>query len=134
MIYKVCNKCGLSKALTEFHKATKCPDGYRPECKTCHNLYKKEVTRRKKYAEYGITHEEYEELYEFQGGLCKICGNEETRIHHQTGTKILLAIDHDHVTGKVRGLLCANCNLALGYVKDDIMTLENMIKYLRENG
>lgn len=69
-----------------------------------------------------------------QGGKCKICGK------HYTDTKPVqnqneythLHVDHCHSTGKVRGLLCFNCNATLGHVKDNITVLKEAIKYLEE--
>lgn len=71
---------------------------------------------------YGITREEYFALKEAQHGCCAICGREpKTR---------RLAVDHDHATGKVRGLLCAACNMGLGAYRDDIAMLRRAIAYL----
>lgn len=53
---------------------------------------------------------------------CEVCGETEN-----------LHIDHNHTTGKYRGVLCQGCNLALGHAKDNISTLENLIKYLKRN-
>jgi hypothetical protein len=65
-------------------------------------------------AKYGITVEEYQAMFDSQGGVCKLCGQEETtRISRGDGIRSL-AVDHDHKTGKVRGLLCHQCNVVLG--------------------
>lgn len=72
---------------------------------------------------YGLTVEEYDEILETQGGVCAICQNE-----CATGRR--LAVDHDHETGIVRGLLCHTCNLGLGALKDDLSLLEAAAKYL----
>lgn len=74
---------------------------------------------------YGITLEEYEAMYEIQNGLCAICNKEETNK--------LLAVDHCHGTGKVRGLLCAKCNQGIGHFNDDSNLLERAIKYVQGN-
>ena len=76
---------------------------------------------------YKISLEEYDLLFKKQEGCCQCCKT------HQSDLTKTLHIDHDHKTGKIRGLLCSTCNSALGFVKDDITTLQNMIKYL-ENG
>ncbi len=73
---------------------------------------------------YGLTVEDYNERLTAQGGVCAICGKTE---------KGYLRVDHDHATGRVRGLLCNYCNVALGQVQDNIATLENMISYLRSS-
>ena len=75
---------------------------------------------------YNITLEEYNELFNKQNGCCAICGR------HQSDLKNKLGVDHNHETGKVRGLLCNQCNLSLGNIKDDIKILYNMINYLKK--
>lgn len=76
---------------------------------------------------YGITIEEYEETLILQGRCCKICKQ------HESGFKKSLAVDHDHKTGKVRGLLCSNCNTALGLLKENLDLFENAVRYLKEH-
>lgn len=79
---------------------------------------------------YGITVDEYDEMLYKQNGVCKICGGIETS-SNKWGIK-RLAVDHNHDTGKVRGLLCNNCNRGLGLLKDSTELLSNAIKYLKE--
>lgn len=83
---------------------------------------------------FGITLEQYNKMFNEQGGCCKICNNPETAIFKKTGATIMLAVDHCHKTGKVRGLLCGRCNPALGAFNDDIEILESAIDYLRSHG
>jgi hypothetical protein len=73
---------------------------------------------------YGITIEEYDNMYVKQNGKCAICGISETEF------KIKFAVDHDHKTKLVRGLLCKNCNFILGHANDNITILQNAINYL----
>ena len=73
---------------------------------------------------YGISKEQYNELYIIQKGCCSICGR------HQSEFKKSLFVDHDHETGKVRGLLCYSCNTILGMAHDNIDLLKNTIDYL----
>lgn len=87
-------------------------------------------SRRWLMRKYGITPEIYEEMYLAQGGVCATCRRPETAVHHHTLTPKALAVDHCHVTGKVRGLLCWGCNAVLGRVKDDPNTLRAMAAYL----
>ncbi|MDQ3747961.1 MAG: endonuclease VII domain-containing protein [Acidobacteriota bacterium] len=111
---------------------------YRPDCKECKrlesrnrharrtpeqntNLYRKS---RLKY-NYGITLDRYYELLEKQNGVCAICGEPQNIETHS------LSVDHCHVTGKVRGLLCHKCNIALGLMRDNVLLLINAIEYLR---
>jgi hypothetical protein len=89
---------------------------------------KRPVYQRAYYFErqYGITVEDYNRMFEEQGGRCKIC---ET---HQSELSKALAVDHDHSTGRVRGLLCHRCNTALGLMNDDPRTIRKMIAYLSD--
>lgn len=82
-----------------------------------------QVIRRMREREYGITHDEYVALLEEQGGVCAICGD------GGEGSRSL-SVDHDHVTGAVRGLLCNRCNPMLGYARDNIAVLRSAIMYL----
>lgn len=79
--------------------------------------------------EYGITEEIYGETEKSQGGLCAICGQLETR-KNTLGNIRRLAIDHDHLTGQFRGLLCCACNHMLGNAKDNADILRSAITYL----
>jgi len=79
---------------------------------------------------YGITLEQYNILLESQNGVCKLCGKPEVDICNKKGAVRNLAVDHDHVTGRVRGLLCRGCNQGLGNFKESIQALTNAIKYL----
>ncbi len=72
---------------------------------------------------YGITLEDYDRRLEEQGGVCAIC--KEARPEERT-----LHVDHDHVTGKIRGLLCFRCNNAIGDLRDDIDLVFRMLDYL----
>ncbi len=68
-------------------------------------------------AKYGMSISEYDLLWEDQEGLCAICGQPET-MKHQNGSVLRLSVDHSHKTGKVRGLLCRQCNLMIGHAQD----------------
>ena len=78
-------------------------------------------------SKYGITHIEYDTMYELQQGCCKICATPQSLLSKR------LSVDHCHITGKVRGLLCTHCNSMLGYAKDKTELLEKAIGYLKEN-
>lgn len=75
--------------------------------------------------EHGISLEQYNELFSSQNGLCKGC------YRHQSSLKMAFAVDHNHKTGKIRGLLCGPCNTALGLLKDSPETLQRLIDYLK---
>lgn len=72
---------------------------------------------------YGLTPEQYWALYEAQGGACYIC-------QRATGKVRRLAVDHDHVTGYVRGLLCKPCNSILAHLRDDWHAAQRVVAYL----
>lgn len=74
---------------------------------------------------YGITLEEYNRLFAEQNGRCAICGISQLELTKR------LCVDHDHETGKVRGLICNMCNGGLGYFKDSLTSLEKAVEYLK---
>jgi len=74
---------------------------------------------------YGITLAEYNAMLESQGGGCAICGGQQTHSRFKN-----LSVDHCHDTGKVRGLLCNNCNLAIGKIGHDVDKARKMVQYL----
>lgn len=76
---------------------------------------------------YGITLEQWDELFQKQEGKCRIC-----EIHRDNSAKDL-AVDHCHDTGKVRGLLCVRCNRAIGLLNDDPVLLRKAVKYLEND-
>lgn len=80
---------------------------------------------------YGMTGAEYEELFASQGGVCAICRNVETVVRR--GRLIRLSVDHCHITGRVRGLLCSACNAMLGSARDIADTLRAAAVYLERH-
>lgn len=90
----------------------------------------KNIRLSQRMKKYGISAEDYYKLLEKQEQKCAICGAE---IGDSNGNR--LYVDHDHKTGKVRGLLCANCNFGIGSLKDDVEILKKAILYLEgKNG
>jgi len=81
---------------------------------------------------YGITFDEYGVMFTEQGGLCAICRKPETATN-QYGVK-RLAVDHDHHTGRVRGLLCSRCNRAIGLLDEDTGRMLQAVTYLAKEG
>jgi hypothetical protein len=81
---------------------------------------------------YGITAEDYLNILETQGNVCAICKNKETAIDKHSKRVKNLAVDHNHKTGKVRGLLCSACNRGIGYFKEDKRSLYEAIEYLKK--
>jgi hypothetical protein len=146
---KNCPKCNQTKPLFDFYKDKSKKDGKTAYCKFCSSekrmkvycsnpedekqkmreRFKANPDKYKEYAlkySYGITLEEYNQMFTAQKGCCKICNT------HQTQLKRKLFVDHCHTTGKVRGLLCQPCNTLLGQAKDDLTILQQAIKYLEE--
>lgn len=79
---------------------------------------------------YGINIGHYNELLKVQEEVCAICGKPERHTNPNTGKPRKLAVDHDHASGKIRGLLCTFCNTALGKFKDDVALLQKAIDYI----
>jgi|SRR6266702_756529 len=77
---------------------------------------------------YDLTKEKFEALYRQQNGLCAICGKPEDETYK--GLSRSLSVDHDHITGKIRGLLCSGCNQGLGKFSDNPETLRSAALYL----
>jgi hypothetical protein len=78
---------------------------------------------------YGLTIEQYDALFAEQGGMCAICTKPESA-RRIKGTRPL-SVDHNHLTGQIRGLLCSNCNRALGLFGEDTDIMKRAIYYLR---
>ena len=96
-------------------------------------LYADKTRERHLICTYGITSEEYEKMRKSQKGRCAICGQKETIKKRSTGTMHSLSVDHDHKHNVVRGLLCGNCNRALGLFFDNEEILQKAIQYLKRN-
>ena len=77
---------------------------------------------------YGISYQEYLNMLSAQQERCAICGTDDT------GARKAFHVDHCHDTGKVRGLLCGNCNSGIGNLRDDIDLLYRAIEYLKNTG
>lgn len=105
---KRCTACRVPKSVEKFRNG-------RGECKACERSAK--LLKR-----YGITVREYNSLVKRQGGVCAICRQPDKRG---------LCVDHDHITGDVRGALCHQCNQAIGKMRDNRRTLHRAIRYLR---
>lgn len=122
--YREKNRELLREKSREYHK--KNPQSYKP-----HPLgYLRNYHYKTKY---GITMDEYTLMLEAQDYRCAICGEAETTKNKQ-GQIASLCVDHNHVTNKVRGLLCRMCNSALGKFKDSIEILDKAKSYLNQHG
>lgn len=130
-----CKKCGVTQPLTEYYKTTDRKSGHKTVCKTCiksepRTEKKKEYMKEysKKYflkTRYNLTQEDYVALLVNQNHKCAICGVDEQELSNKK-----LYVDHNHETGQVRELLCHNCNVSLGLLKESIQTLTKAIAYL----
>lgn len=125
---RTCSRCRERKQADCFRKKGSI-------CKECHNAemrrhYAKPETKlanrnRSLLKKYGITAEEFDALLSAQDGRCAICGTRDPK-----GPWNTFVVDHDHYTGKVRGLLCNACNQGIGHFKDSVVFLTQAAKYL----
>lgn len=79
---------------------------------------------------FGISYFDYQALSDQQGGVCAICKQPEKQRDYRTGKTRRLPVDHDHTTGKVRGLLCHRCNLVVGLIEERPDIVDNIRAYL----
>jgi len=148
---KTCTKCNIEKEGNQFYKNIGSKDGLRTVCKECTKGYassyytnnkeslkiSRTITKVRRWhlaRVYGITLEEYNKMFETQNGKCLICNQPETQVNRKTNTLHSLSVDHDHATGKVRGLLCRRCNTLIGQVDDSVNILGRAIWYLKVKG
>ncbi|HEV2756189.1 MAG TPA: endonuclease VII domain-containing protein [Actinomycetota bacterium] len=122
-----CARCKREKPPEEFPRNRRTTSGRHCYCKPCHNRQVRESVARaggsRKYhmkRRYGLTPEDFDSLLAAQGFLCPIC-LKRPAVH----------VDHDHRTGKVRGILCEMCNGGLGQFRDNRQTIEAAIDYLQ---
>lgn len=79
---------------------------------------------------FGISVEDYQRMLDEQQGVCKICEQPEVKLDHRTKLPRRLAVDHCHKTGRVRALLCSDCNTAIGLLKEDVELMKKAIEYV----
>lgn len=145
---KTCSRCKTEQPDDQFYPSSyRRKDGSRALsswCKTCTKnesySYQKDNPgkvrewgwRKHIKKKYGITSDLYQKMFESQNGVCAICGQAETHLYRnkQIG---YLAIDHDHATGKIRQLLCFNCNTGLGRFNDDSQLLLKAAQYVQRH-
>lgn len=142
---KICTKCKKQKSLSAFHKARKGKHGVRGDCKECQQKYNHKYMNNRRTKEqskkwyaihpekirqynlrskYNLTIEQYDTMFETQKGCCFICGRHQSEFQHR------LSIDHNHKTGKIRGLLCDNCNGKLGWFEKN---KKKILQHLEKN-
>lgn len=132
---RTCKKCQTSKPLEKFPKSKTCKEGRKHVCRACQTkawesnvqnnpdraAERKWQLRLKAWNRRGfsLTPEEYQSLWDRARGRCEICERTDR-----------LCVDHDHATGKARGILCSQCNRGLGYFKDNKKSLARAVQYL----
>lgn len=119
--YYLCNICNNIKPKKAFKKRKRNKSGVTSACKGC--LKTRHREKKLKYT-YGLSIDDFNKLYEYQGGKCAIC-----KINLEKGTNDC-SVDHNHESGNVRGLLCNRCNRAIGMLKDSKVVLYSAIRYL----
>jgi hypothetical protein len=144
---KTCRMCHKELPIGDFCPAKTNVDGRNNACRPCDNAY-----RRSKYADgtyaypprderkraqlkssHNTTLEYYCQLLQEQEGVCAICKQPNNHIRRSSGTPCDLHVDHDHITGKIRGLLCGKCNMGLGLFMDSTYLLEKAVAYLKQH-
>lgn len=133
--------CQTMKPLTEFWRVSKDAPDLRPHCKTCIAAKKRDSYQRRggsdiPYAQvlkrdYGLTLDDYNDMLRRQAHRCAVCRRAET-VKGRGGQTRRLAVDHDHVTGAVRGLLCHRCNILVWALEDNHTTLDAIRRYVEE--
>lgn len=139
---KRCTVCKLLKSLDQFYNYKKSKDGKQYRCKQCDNearmawlrknperAHRSRRSNQLKF-KYGISLEEFEELFRQQGECCAICGTKENHTRGSSRYGWNFAVDHCHETGRVRGVLCSQCNRAIGLLGDTVEGLMKAVKYL----
>lgn len=150
MEMKQCRKCKEVKSDDEFRKQPQNRDGLQSYCAACQNLGKSDWARRnpKHYLEYqrrkyrenrkrgqdrnrkykwGLSPEEFGQMLSGQDNKCSICRRDQSEIRRS------FDIDHDHLTGKIRSLLCNRCNITLGRCEESVEIFESIISYLKKH-
>lgn len=125
---KLCNGCRRYLPLTEFHKRsgkTNC----RARCKECNQRRHRERLLK---LQYSVTIEDYEQMLNRQDGKCAICGQTERELAFGRKSVRRLCVDHNHVTGKARGLLCRKCNSGVAMLGDDLSAIQRAYQYMRK--
>jgi hypothetical protein len=133
--HKRCPKCGVRKERSEYWNDASRTDGITAYCKPCKNeVTINHINKNFEYYQnswktydlkkkYNLSADQFENMLKAQDYKCDIC---------HIDLKNYSAVDHDHRTGNVRGILCRKCNLGLGTFKDNIASIENAIKYLEK--
>ncbi len=129
-----CHKCKTENPSCGFYPDKRKKSGLQGICKQCQKQW---ITDNPDYqmdwmltSKYGVTLAMYNKMVDDQNGLCASCGCAEWRTDSRSGKMRNLCVDHDHETGAIRGLLCDDCNVAIGRLKDDPYRAMSIYKYL----
>jgi len=126
--FYICNVCKKEKPYREMAKNKNTISGVSGTCRNCTN----EQAVLSKYRRFGLTRKIYQEMFQNQDGKCAICKSE-IASYDINGKIKRLYVDHSHSTGKVRGLLCNNCNTAIGHLRDSPELLRKAAQYLENH-
>ena len=118
-----CSKCKEILPRKAFNKCSKASDGMQSQCKICN-------ARSKREWKYGLKHKEIKTLWESAEKSCEICRHPLELEYCEKGRSA--HVDHCHDTGKVRGILCPDCNKGLGLFRDSPGSLRAAASYLEE--
>jgi len=132
-VIKTCTSCLRVLETTDFHKNKTTIDGLCYLCKDCNSrkakVWKKNNVEKNKthhyQRKYGLTFADYGVILSQQNSRCAVC-----LTHFSDAQRGVLFVDHCHKTGKVRGLLCQNCNTAIGLLKDSPLFCTKAAEYL----
>lgn len=140
---KKCTVCKEEKEYSCYHKSKQTKDGFGYRCIACDRLarhsYREEnrdrfrkVARKKQLKhKYGISQDDYQSMLALQDGGCAICKTDNPSGQNSESDFMKhFAVDHCHISGRVRGLLCSPCNRALGFFQDSPGILSNALEYL----
>lgn len=129
-LWRLKNRSKVLAAKVRYRKRH--PERARAQVRAAHQKRGKIYKRRQYFSlmeeRYGLTKKQIRDQLKQQNHRCAICGNKQ-----KCGKRRRLYIDHDHATGKFRGLLCFSCNSLLGFAKDSIQVLQASIAYLKSN-
>lgn len=127
---KICKTCKEVKDISRFTISSKRKNKiyYRNQCLNCYSS----LTRERHWKRRGISFswQEFEDLLRNQDFKCQICEISISSYQENRKRNFSGCLDHNHKTGKVRGILCENCNRALGLFKDSIKNINSALKYL----
>ena len=126
-----CKKCVTNLPLDKYYFNKNGKYKKQNVCKKCMNIYDYEKDKNQKLKKaYGITLKDYNELLSKQNNRCAICNINNNGKYRKK--ERAFAVDHCHSTNKIRGLLCSDCNVGIGLLKDNVNSLESAIKYLNK--